>query len=441
MSKVILNNIDNSRNRRGIVLLVTLILLVVLATLGYTVTCRVSAQRRRSQYIVDYQAARYGCDSGVKFALATIETITPKLISRPNEPDFSDTFYMDELEYQELLDELAVQNGFGDSQVFDFPADTNDINDANADSEFSDFEAFGDINDMNGFGDFNEPNSLFIRGPYGAPWPLVAKATEFKIGDTTVKIEIEDENAKYPVGWMLMNDKKVEREVLAGFETFCEWMDVNDTQIYSIEDQLKEVAKLKPFKLEFKNVTKRSRVAPKSSRTRGRRKSSRSVGGRKYTTTKVSASKQAEQQAADFAKLINSPMIDSDVLARPTVISESRKESALKYMGMWGSTRVNVNTAPRHVLEAAFMFGGDADKIAAEVIQRRRIKPFKNIDELKSELLQYSESIRKCEKYITTVSSFFTVRVTATSGVAQTSAIIAIMKRGRKVSKIAVLSG
>ena len=108
MSKVILNSIDNSRNHRGIVLLVTLVLLVVLATLGYTVTSRVSAQRHRSQYIMDYQAARYGCDSGVKFALTTLETITPKLISRPNEPDFSDTFYMDEVEYQELLDKVYV---------------------------------------------------------------------------------------------------------------------------------------------------------------------------------------------------------------------------------------------------------------------------------------------------------------------------------------------
>jgi hypothetical protein len=351
---------------------------------------------------------------------------------------------MDEVEYQELLDELAVQKGYGDSQVFDFPTDINDTNgidDTNTYNEFDEFGAFDDINDMNDFGDFNEPNSLYIRGPYGAPWPLVKEPIEFEIGSAKVKIEIEDENAKYPVGWMLMNDQEVEREVLAGFETFCEWMEVNEVRIYEIEDQLKEVAQIKPFKLEFKEITKRTRKTTRSSKTKSKIKSRRSVKGSGYNTTKTTVAEQVAKQAADFSRLVNSPLIDADALARPIVVSESRTESALKYMGMWGSTKVNINTAPRHVLEAAFMFGGDADKIAQEIIQARRIKPYMNIDELKNDLLRYSESIRKCEKYITTTSNLFTVRVTATSGVARTSAIIAIMKTGRTIKQIAVVSG
>ncbi len=140
-------------------------------------------------------------------------------------------------------------------------------------------------------------------------------------------------------------------------------------------------------------------------------------------------------------RLLHSSLIDTEVLARPTIISERRKESALKYMGMWGSRKVNINTAPRHVLEAAFTFGGDADEIAEEIIQRRRIKPFTNIEELKRALFGYSNAIEKCEKYITTASSFFTIKVTAVSGVARTSAVIAIMKEGKKIQKIAVISG
>ena len=51
----------NSRNCRGIVLLVTLVLLVVLSTLGYTLTSRIAAQRHRNSYIIDYCKARYAC--------------------------------------------------------------------------------------------------------------------------------------------------------------------------------------------------------------------------------------------------------------------------------------------------------------------------------------------------------------------------------------------
>ena len=110
-------------------------------------------------------------------------------------------------------------------------------------------------------------------------------------------------------------------------------------------------------------------------------------------------------------------------------------------MGLWGSNKVNINTAPRHVLEAAFTFGGDADKIAEEIIQRRRIKPFTDIEDLRKSLFSYSDSIGKCEKYITTASRFFTIKVTAVSGVAEASTIIAITKDGKNIERIAVISG
>jgi hypothetical protein len=155
----------------------------------------------------------------------------------------------------------------------------------------------------------------------------------------------------------------------------------------------------------------------------------------------VSVAEQVRKQAKDFSKLLHSSLIDTELLAKATVLSESREESALKYMGMCGSRKVNINTAPRHVLEAAFTFGGHPAKIAEEIIQRRRIEPFKDIDGLKQSLLGHSDSIRKCEKYITTASNFFTIKVTAVSGVAEASAVIAITKDGRRTNKIAVISG
>jgi len=357
----------------------------------------------------------------VKYALATLEDITPELISRPNVPDFSDLFVLSEAEYEELLDQWTdeVQRSVTDrSKSFDAISDINDVN------------------DVNGVTDFNEPNSPTIPGPYGPPWPLVTKLIELQIGSATVKIEIEDENAKYPLAWTMLNDKEVLQEALAGFETLCEWMDVNEVAIDSLKEQLKEISEIRPFKFEFKTIKKRVR-RPISihSKRRDRRDQYR------YTTKTTSVSSQIAKQTDAFAKLFHTSLIDTEVLARPTIVSESRKESALKYMGMWASKEVNINTAPRHVLEAAFTFGGDADRIAEEIIQRRRVKPFSNISDLKEALLGYSDSIRKCEKYITTVSKLFTIRVTAVSGVAKASAVIAIMKEGNKMRKIAIISG
>jgi len=429
-----LNNCG-ARNRPGIVLLVTLVLLIVLSTLGYTLSSRLAARRHRDRYIIDYQAARYGCDSAVKYALATLEDINdPKPIARPNEPDFSDLFTLSEQEYEELLAEWAVEKAFSPLESV---SDANDISDSN---DFNDINEISRITDeFSGIIDFNDPNSLTIRGPYGPAWPFITEPVEFEIGPATVRIEIEDENAKYPVGWAMLDDMKVQREALAGFETFCEWMDVNEVQVNELKKELKEISVIKPFKLDLKSITRVERTPISTSTRTTTTTRTRRTRTPRIRTTRTTISVSA--QLADFAKLLHSSLLDTEVLARPTIISERRKESALKYMGMWGSRKVNINTAPRHVLEAAFTFGGDADKIAEEVIQRRRIGPFKNIKDLKRVLLRYSVSIEKCEKYITTASNFFTIKVTAVSGVAKTSAVIAIMKEGKKIQKIAVISG
>ncbi len=441
-----LNNCGTG-NRPGIVLLVTLVLLVVLSTLGYTLSSRLAARRHRDRYIIDYSKARYGCDSAVKYALATLQDISePVLIARPNEPDFSDLFILSEQEYEELLAEWAVEKAFnplenvGDANDI---SDSNDFNEINEISritdEFGGIPDFNDVNEVSGITDFNDPNSLTVRGPYGSAWPFITEPVEFEIGPATVRIEIEDENAKYPVGWVLMgdDDKQLQREALAGFETFCEWMDVNGVQIDELKDQLKQISEIKPFKLGLKPITRVERT-PISTRTRTPTRTRRTRTPRVQMTRTIIP---VSAQIADHAKLLHSSLIDTEVLARPTIISERRKESALKYMGMWGSRKVNINTAPRHVLEAAFTFGGDADEIAEEIIQRRRIKPFTNIEDLKRALFGYSNAIEKCEKYITTASKFFTIKVTAVSGVAKASAIIAITKEGKKIVKIAVISG
>jgi hypothetical protein len=426
-----LTNQSNCRNRPGIVLLVTLVLLVMLSALGYTLSSRLAAQRHREQYIIDYQAARYGCNSAARYAFAKLQDInTPQLVDRPNEPDFSDLFTLSEVEYKELLTEWAAEKTSGKTESSSNMHDVNDINDIN------DVNKVGEANNISGVTDFNDPNSLIVRGPYGPPWPFVIEPVEFKIGSATVRIEIEDENAKYPLGWMLLDDKEVQREASAGLETFCEWMDINSVRIDSLKQELKGISEIKTFKLDFEPITisEGTKAGTATSRgTRGRRVSQR------QTVQKTTI--PASVHIADFAKLFHSSLIDTEALAMPTIVSESRKESALKYMGLWASSKVNINTAPRHVLEAAFTFGGDADKIAEGIIQRRRIKPFTDIEDLRKSLFRYSDSIGKCEKYITTTSRFFTIKITAVSGVAEASTIIAVTKDDKKIERIAVISG
>ncbi|MHC4105081.1 MAG: hypothetical protein ACYSR9_09080 [Planctomycetota bacterium] len=416
---------NNFRDRPGFVLLVTLGLLVVLAMLGYTLSTRVAAQRHRDQYIIDYSSARYGCDSAVKYALATLEELDPQLISRPNEPDFSDLFYLTPAEYQELLELWGL-----DSEMTMFDDDMRSRDKAGIDE----FDEFGDIDNFNnidfdemGMDDFENYGSAEISGPYGPAWPFVTEPVEFEIGSAKVRIEVEDENAKYPLGWAMLEDADIQREAEAGFETFCEMTGLTLEQIDLLKLELQDIGKIRPFALD-RTTSSKSRTS-RTPPTRVTRKT-------------VAVPDQISEQTTHFAKLFHSSLIDTEALARPIITGPDRRnESALKYMGLWGTMKVNINTAPRHVLEAAFIFGGDQVEIAEEIIQRRRIEPFSDFQALKTDLFRYSDSIGKCEKYITTVSRFFTIKVTAISGVAKASSVIAITKEGEKVKRIAVING
>lgn len=408
--------------RRGVVLLVTLVLLIVLATLGYTLSSRVAAQRHRNQYIIDYTAARYACDSAVRYAIATLEEVDPQLVSRPNEPDFSDLYALDDIEYHELLAEWNT--------VPDFVGSGSD--------KVMGVENANDLGLGGGTGGFNALDSIRIRGPYGAPWPFVTEPVEFEIGSAKVRIETEDENAKYPLGWALLADVKIKREVDAGFVTFCELARLEPEQIDALTEQLAAVGEINAFRMDFKPMTKTVTAPPTTTSSRSR--TTRTPQSRTYRKP-ISASQQYSEQTVHFAKLFHSSLIDTEALARPTIVTEERKESPLKYIGMWGSRKVNINTAPRHVLEAAFIFGGNEVEITEGIIQFRRQQVFGTIDELKDELFRYSDSIDKCGEFITTTSRFFTIRITAISGAARASSVIAITKDGDTAKRVAAING
>lgn len=436
---------DNNRTQspQGFVLLLTLVLLIIFSSLAYILSSRLLQRRSRNQYMIDYEKAQYACNSAVKYAFATLDQLKPRLLERPNEPDFSDLFQLSEQQYEEFIEEWTMQN------QLEIKDNLKDL------FNFNDVDDFNDINDLNNISNFefviddlNQTDSFSVRGPYGPPWPLAVPPIEFEIGSANVRIEIEDENAKYPLGWAVLDDKKIEREVMAGSESFFEWMwyDLENLEsaaadIDKIKRQLGEISRIKTFKINFTPVTKLERKPVATSRTRTTTRTTARTTRTRTVRTTISAEQQKHRQSVSFAKLFHSSMLDIELLAKPTIESETRKESALKYLGTWGSTKVNINTAPRHVLEAAFIFGGDEVKIANEIILRRRIKPFENIDDLKKELFQYSDSIEKCEKFISTKSTFFTIRIKAVSGVAEASTVIAIIKDGDKTKRIAVASG
>jgi hypothetical protein len=442
---------DDRRDRSGVVLLITLVILVILSTLGYTLTVRMAARRHRDQYIIDYCQAKHACASGLKYAFASLGELQIQLISRPNEPDFSDVFALSEDQYQKLLaqvdadslaDSYALAAGAQDANS---TKDAQRVRDARNGRRMTARETEGvsgwDMNDVNdpSYGGTTAPPRVEIPGPYGPPWPLVAEPIEFEIGSAKVRIEVEDENAKYPLGWTFLADEKRQAEATVGWVTFCEWMGYTTQEIGRLQADMAKIGKIKPFKTEFKTETQA--VTPATSPSSRISRPTTTVR-RTPARRPVTAAVQIEQQNKEFAKLLHSSLVDTDLLARPSIVSDTRRESALKYLGLWATRHVNLNTAPRQVLEAALAFGSiaDAPKMAEAIIQKRKIQPIADVNELKQGLLGYSNFIDKCKDLVATTSTIFTIRVTATSGVATVTAVAAVSKEADKIKRIAVIS-
>jgi type II secretory pathway component PulK len=140
--------------------------------------------------------------------------------------------------------------------------------------------------------------------------------------------------------------------------------------------------------------------------------------------------------------LFHSPLLDREFLARPLPDTGERIESPLKYLSLWGAQRVNINTAPRHVLLAALEIAADSfefPELAQAIIERRQEKPFTKLDELKELGDLDTDTMRRLNSYLTTTSTFFKIRIDSRSGNARSSAVATVVREGRNTQVLAIL--
>ena len=468
----------------GFVLLVTVIVLVVLASLTTGLAVQMSMAKRRQSYMIEYQRARYGLDSAMKYILNTLPAKNFILAQREGVPDFSDVFLMNQAEFAEFIatwsetatyEQIEAVLREGASLTEPAPLSTDDmlsgliglfgggsdgVGDVGVDS-YGDAnnitaDSYNDPNDMTADDADEElyvveldPNDVVVPGPYGAPWPHVIEPIDLEIGPCEITITIEDENAKMPLSWLVTNSKEANKQAENALKTFCEWMSWDQQQLRELETTIteamdeihgKKAFTLNPGPILLKSTTTRAARTPART-SRSRRRTSRRTASRTVRST-TTQKRPAVAHTTDFAKLFHSSLLDQELLARPLPDTGERIESPLKYLSLWGSQRVNINTAPRHVLEAAFslaMDSFDLPEFVQEVITQRKEKPFQKIDELKELGGLDADTMKNLKNYLTTTSTFFQVRITSRSGGASSSAVATVVKEGRNTQQLVIL--
>lgn len=455
----------STRRPAGVALVIAVLVLVVLSSLLAALAVRVTMVKRRQAYLVEYQRARYALDSAMKYAVAIMPTRNFTMRSRVDMPDFSDLFVMNGEQYRSFLEAWAATAT--DEQIQKVLKDNASVTTT---QPLSPAEMLSSLANIFGglTGDPNllpiepaawetvveiDPNDFDVPGPYGPPWPYVIQPIQFQIGPAKVTITIEDENAKMPLAWAITNRQAVNKQAEVALTIFCDWMDMSKAQREDLQDQLEKIYDLKMFELNPNPIMlPQQRAAAPAAQARSAAQA-RPAG--QITTTRTTpaqrtaAQPQAQTQqrpavahATDFAKLFHSALLDREPLARPVAHTALPDESPLKYMALWGSQRINVNTAPRHVLEAAFSFGmADPSQLVEQIIRKRQEAPIKTIDELKDAYYGDSLAIERAKDYLATTSNFFLIRVVSQSGNARVSAAATVIKEGRNVERLAILYG
>jgi len=448
------------------VLALTLVVLVVLSSAAALLLVRVSRAWHRQQYIIDYQQARYGLDSALKYTLSVMPSQKFALINRKDAPDFSDLFWMTRDDYEQYLASWVAQAT--DEQLEKYVRQTEPNEPAAGQSvsqsvaaqalEFLTQKMFGgkapaDPNESESAyseqpAAYIDPNQIEIPGPYGPSWPNVIKPIDIKIGSAKVHIAVEDENAKMPLSWTATpSELELEdnRQAKACLETFMGWMQMDKEQVDNLIEQLDQIGQKKAFVPNPSPIMLGTQTRVTVTRRQGRaittRRTYPTSGQQPQTQAQELKTRPAVVHATDFAKLFHSSLLDIESLSHPVSDRVFEDESPAKYLGLWGSSRVNINTAPRHVLEAAFTFGGRAEELAEKIIQARREKVFISIPALRDAFYGDTDAIDRVQNYIDVRSNFFSIHVESISGTARVWAVATVIKEKDKIQLLAVMYG
>lgn len=441
----------------GFALLVTVIVLVVLASLVAGMATRLTMTKRRQQYMIEYQRARYGLDSGIKYILSEMPTVSTSLRSREGQPDFSDLFWMNQQDYAQMITAWAATAT--DEQLKAVMKEDAVVEQSEPMDTAALVSKLASLFGGSGNAEPNQvvvpegeqayvveidPNDIQVPGPYGPPWPQIMDPIEMDIGPCHVTITIEDENAKLPLSWLITTYKEDDKRIQYVLETFGEYMHMTPPEIKELQAECEDIRQMKPFRMNAGPILVRTTSTTASRRSAASRfRTSQTTAAQQTTTTQTTTQKRpAIAHTTDFAKLFHSSLLDRETLAQPFPDTGDRVENALKYLGLWGSQQVNINTAPRHVLLAALMMAltwDDAVQLADQIIQQRQLKPIVKIDALKEMGMLDTETYNNLRNYVTTTSRFFKITVTSHTGNARANAILTVVKENRQAENLMVL--
>jgi len=367
---------DIHNREGGLVLLMTLVALVILASVLVQFQADTNLLVRASRYRQEKVQCTYAAESGMIIGSHLIQEVFKKPVTTS----------------------LAAE-GTG---------------------EVTNLNPYGDPNDPNAFYDPNDPNSmsmLLTAADRESPFLVYRKTIE--VGEATVEIEIHDENAKWPMLWLLTSpfendrDGKLTRENL---KLLGDRLGADGEVMQEAAELTRELGrKIKIPTSDITVATTKSRSSEGKTDGRSSRRT-RTVQKKRIGYQKRLAERDSRYLAmGQFASQWQNAILHT---AEYEVLKKEmrQEESVLEYLGIWGNTKVNVNNASAEVLQAALEPIGITADVAQAIVEQRKTKPIGNITAL-HDLLPSDNQLREALGSLADVKSdTFSIYVTARLG-------------------------
>jgi type II secretory pathway component PulK len=379
--------------KHGITLLITLVALLVLATLIVQFELDTHLQIRSSSYRREKLQCLYAAESGMIIGSHLIKEVFKKPVTTSMSSESS-----------------ALQN---------------------------DLSALGDPNDP------NDPNNWDVSfEPIDENSPFLVYSKTIEVGEATVEIEIHDENAKWPMLWVMAspfeNDRssRVTRERL---EKLGSWLETDSEVRQDVSALTQELGRKVKVPTSDVTVSLKKEEAQTKSARRGR---TRTVQRKRIGYKKRLAERDTRYQAmGQFAREWQEKIrFDPDYeILKKDMWTE---DSFLEYLGIWGNSTINVNMASAEVLQAAFEPMGITAAIANQIVEQRKSQAFSNTSGLNSFLPSDNNLRQAFEVLAVTKSDTYSIHVTARLGRTHKTLIAGafVDSRGR-VKHIATIPG
>ncbi len=313
---------DRIRRERGVTLLITLIVLVILAIILVQFQTEATIHVRSNEFRFDRLQCRYAAESGIIVAAQMIKQARrqPDTLQSPTEPTMEDA----SLEDPNLLGDI------------DLPP----------------------LEDT----EYQEPLPSFV----------VMKKT-IEIGPVQVDLEIHDENAKWPLYWLVRSPFESSGTTKAeqSFRNYSRKLGISSLTSRNVIKQTQGLAQ--PLNLPKPPVI----IQKSGSKNRLTRRTARV----KFAD-RVRERLERNKHMAVFAAQWYQHLKDDPQFETFHQELEDRPGDFADYLSMWGTFMINVNTASEELIYYTFQNVGLTEQQAKAIVARREQKPYTNTGEL-----------------------------------------------------------